>query len=82
MCGIVGVLDYAGGGGLDQALLARMRDTMTHRGPDDADLYISRRAHRPGAPASCLGPEVAGRVGESRADAGRDRRPDSPGGGG
>lgn len=42
MCGIVGVLDYAGGGGLDQALLARMRDTMTHRGPDDADLYISR----------------------------------------
>ncbi|HEV8674903.1 MAG TPA: asparagine synthase (glutamine-hydrolyzing) [Methylomirabilota bacterium] len=41
MCGIVGVFDYGGPGGLDAGLLARMRDTMTHRGPDDADVYVS-----------------------------------------
>ena len=41
MCGIVGVYDYAGSGGLDPALLVRMRDTMTHRGPDDAGVYVA-----------------------------------------
>ena len=41
MCGIVGVFDYAGPGGLDEGLLVRMRDTMTHRGPDDAGVYVA-----------------------------------------
>jgi len=41
MCGIVGIFDYAGPGGLEEALLVRMRDTMTHRGPDDAGVLVS-----------------------------------------
>ncbi|HTG94765.1 MAG TPA: asparagine synthase (glutamine-hydrolyzing) [Pyrinomonadaceae bacterium] len=37
MCGICGVWEYgASGGSIDQSLLARMRDEMTHRGPDDS----------------------------------------------
>ncbi|HSE17892.1 MAG TPA: asparagine synthase (glutamine-hydrolyzing) [Pyrinomonadaceae bacterium] len=37
MCGICGVWEYgASEGSIESALLARMRDEMTHRGPDDA----------------------------------------------
>ena len=37
MCGICGVWEYgASGGSVDESLLARMRDEMTHRGPDDS----------------------------------------------
>src|SRR5918912_146378 len=37
MCGICGVWEYgASEGRVDEALLTRMRDSMTHRGPDDA----------------------------------------------
>lgn len=37
MCGICGVWEYgASEGSIDSSLLARMRDEMTHRGPDDA----------------------------------------------
>jgi len=37
MCGICGVWEYgASGGSIDPSLLARMRDEMTHRGPDDS----------------------------------------------
>ena len=37
MCGICGVWEYgASEGRIDQSLLARMRDEMTHRGPDDS----------------------------------------------
>ncbi len=38
MCGIVGVVDRAG---VDEDRLARMRDTMRHRGPDDAGIWIA-----------------------------------------
>lgn len=42
MCGICGIFNY---GGTQQAVteekLVRMRDTMIHRGPDDAGVYIS-----------------------------------------
>ena len=43
MCGIVGVVDYAGRYSADelQALTRQMRDTLTHRGPDDAGLWSS-----------------------------------------
>jgi len=37
MCGIVGIA--SGNGQIDRVLLARMRDTMRHRGPDDAGLW-------------------------------------------
>jgi asparagine synthase (glutamine-hydrolysing) len=43
MCGIAGVVDYSGGwstGDL-QELTRRMRDSLTHRGPDDAGLWTS-----------------------------------------
>ena len=37
MCGICGVWEYgAGEGTIDTSLIARMRDEMTHRGPDDS----------------------------------------------
>ena len=37
MCGICGVWEYgASNGSVDESLLARMRDEMTHRGPDDS----------------------------------------------
>ena len=37
MCGICGVWEYgASEGSIDTSLIARMRDEMTHRGPDDA----------------------------------------------
>ena len=37
MCGICGVWEYgAGGGRVEVSLVERMRDTMSHRGPDDA----------------------------------------------
>jgi asparagine synthase (glutamine-hydrolysing) len=37
MCGICGIWEYgASNGSVDESLLARMRDQMTHRGPDDS----------------------------------------------
>ena len=42
MCGICGVFEFgANGRKVEEAALIRMRDTMTHRGPDDAGTYIS-----------------------------------------
>lgn len=48
MCGILGVVDNKG---LDEELLRQMRDTMFHRGPDDAGIWVSHNrkvglAHR------------------------------------
>src|SRR5829696_7207334 len=41
MCGICGVWEYgASEGSVESSLLARMRDEMTHRGPDDAGELI------------------------------------------
>lgn len=43
MCGIVGVWEYgaaATGARVERALVERMRDEMTHRGPDDAGAQI------------------------------------------
>lgn len=42
MCGICGVFDYGRGGGVDEKLIVKMRDTMVHRGPDDAGIYLSK----------------------------------------
>jgi len=42
MCGICGVFNYTGTNfEITEALVTRMRDTMAHRGPDDAGVYIS-----------------------------------------
>jgi asparagine synthase (glutamine-hydrolysing) len=42
MCGIVGVYEYGRqGGGVSQSLVEVMRDTLRHRGPDGAGLYLS-----------------------------------------
>src|SRR5262245_36606840 len=45
MCGICGVWEYgASEGTVESSLIARMRDEMTHRGPDDAgDLIFDER---------------------------------------
>src|SRR2546427_10815787 len=41
MCGICGVWEYgASEGGVSRALVERMRDTMSHRGPDDTGAEI------------------------------------------
>ena len=41
MCGIVGQLSLNGARLSDPDLVARMRDTMIHRGPDGAGLWTS-----------------------------------------
>ncbi|HKP88300.1 MAG TPA: asparagine synthase (glutamine-hydrolyzing) [Blastocatellia bacterium] len=42
MCGICGVYEYAATEpGVTAALIEKMRDTMTHRGPDDAGIYVT-----------------------------------------
>ena len=42
MCGIVGVYNYGNPGlRLESGMIARMRDTMEHRGPDDAGVFVS-----------------------------------------
>ena len=42
MCGIVGVYEYARRvGGVSEALVDGMRDTLRHRGPDGAGSYVS-----------------------------------------
>src|SRR6185369_5095251 len=42
MCGICGIYEYGvSQGGVAESLVARMRDTMSHRGPDDAGVYIT-----------------------------------------
>ena len=44
MCGICGVFRYGGDSpptDISEPLLNRMRDTMIHRGPDDAGVWIS-----------------------------------------
>ena len=46
MCGICGVWEYgAGEGRVDTALVRRMRDVMTHRGPDDAGELVFDGGH-------------------------------------
>ncbi|MDX1577172.1 MAG: asparagine synthase (glutamine-hydrolyzing) [Gemmatimonadota bacterium] len=45
MCGICGiVLSDRSDRTIDRAALVRARDTLTHRGPDDAGLYLDERA--------------------------------------
>ncbi len=39
MCGICGIFDAAGAGESQQALVRRMSDTLTHRGPDNDGFY-------------------------------------------
>lgn len=42
MCGICGIYEYgAAQPGITAAVVERMRDTMTHRGPDAAGVYVS-----------------------------------------
>jgi len=42
MCGICGIYEYGmSRPGVDGELVVRMRDTMTHRGPDDAGVFVS-----------------------------------------
>lgn len=41
MCGICGVVRLSPPGPVDEDLLIRMRNTMTHRGPDDEGLFIA-----------------------------------------
>lgn len=40
MCGICGAMAFPGGASVRPNVIARMRDTMTHRGPDDAGVYV------------------------------------------
>ncbi|HEV2975272.1 MAG TPA: asparagine synthase (glutamine-hydrolyzing) [Solirubrobacteraceae bacterium] len=42
MCGICGVLAFNDSFSCDERLVVAMRDTMTHRGPDDAGVWSSR----------------------------------------
>lgn len=42
MCGICGAYEFGKTGSVDADILIQMRDTLIHRGPDDADIYISK----------------------------------------
>ena len=43
MCGICGIYEYGrASGGVTVDLVASMRDTMVHRGPDDAGTWMSQ----------------------------------------
>jgi asparagine synthase (glutamine-hydrolysing) len=44
MCGIAGLVDTDGVGAEDRARVLRMRDTLVHRGPDDAGIFIDSNA--------------------------------------
>ena len=55
MCGINGIVySERSGRSVDRATLARMRDTLEHRGPDEAGLFVDRFAvgPAPGVPAA------------------------------
>ncbi len=41
MCGLVGAIRVAGDFIIDEGYIARMRDTMQHRGPDGAGVWVS-----------------------------------------
>ena len=43
MCGFSGILRFDKNGEVDPSLIARMSDTLTHRGPDDAGAYVNGR---------------------------------------
>jgi asparagine synthetase B (glutamine-hydrolysing) len=40
MCGINGIFHFASSEPIDKVILSQMRDTLSHRGPDKADLLI------------------------------------------
>ncbi|MEW6210517.1 MAG: asparagine synthase (glutamine-hydrolyzing) [Acidobacteriota bacterium] len=42
MCGICGVYNYGASESIEESLIITMRDTMEHRGPDDAGVYINK----------------------------------------
>ncbi|MEX2156227.1 MAG: asparagine synthase (glutamine-hydrolyzing) [Gemmatimonadales bacterium] len=42
MCGICGALALPGAADVDPDVIVRMRDTMPHRGPDDAGVFVDR----------------------------------------
>lgn len=42
MCGIAGMFNYEGGVPINKDVLVKMRDAMTHRGPDGAGLWSSK----------------------------------------
>ncbi|MBI4377565.1 MAG: asparagine synthase (glutamine-hydrolyzing) [Nitrospinae bacterium] len=41
MCGIAGLFNYGNNTQVTEDLIIKMRDSMTHRGPDDAGIYLS-----------------------------------------
>jgi asparagine synthase (glutamine-hydrolysing) len=41
VCGLAGIFDSRGGGEIDRALLARMTDSLIHRGPDDSGYHLA-----------------------------------------
>ena len=41
MCGIAGIFDLRGRGGVDRGLLGRMTDALSHRGPDGDGFYFA-----------------------------------------
>jgi asparagine synthase (glutamine-hydrolysing) len=41
MCGICGIVDFGAGAQISRDLVRRMNDTLAHRGPDDAGIYVA-----------------------------------------
>ncbi len=51
MCGIAGIFNYGSSPTDDRAIACRMRDTMTHRGPDDGGTVPESRPARRARPS-------------------------------
>ncbi|MFL6273864.1 MAG: asparagine synthase (glutamine-hydrolyzing) [Blastocatellia bacterium] len=65
MCGLCGIYEYgAARPDVTAALVERMRDTMVHRGPDDAGIYLSddRRVGLGNRRLSIVDPSPAGHI--------------------
>ncbi len=42
MCGLVGIVDFGNSGNLNHELLTSLTDTLEHRGPDDAGVWLEQ----------------------------------------
>ena len=54
MCGICGILAFTDGFVADETTVTRMRDTLVHRGPDDAGVCRAPRGPRRARPSSSV----------------------------
>ena len=74
MCGICGIVTIGDGARVDAALLDKMRDTIAHRGPDDAAVgFLGWQSRVSQSPTSIIDLSHAGHQPMSNEDGSLDR---------